>query len=213
MKKSNKTNHSQYGIKTVAKDGVEYKSRLEAGFVDKFLVGSGISYEYEKTYPETRFRCDFYLSDLDIWIELTYHKIEEAKIWETKNMVELPRAEYRHRHIIKSHGGCWNPKKKVWYVIRKDNDINKTSITKLEKFMHQNDKQRVILSKKSISSVYNETLSKKVKLNDSVIVVDKEDIEKYKDLSMILIAKKNNACMRKVVRQYFSLQKEKTNGP
>lgn len=58
-----------FGIPTVAKDGVKYKSQAEAYFVNKFLYGK-YQYEYEKPYGNG-WKYDFYLPEKDLYIELT----------------------------------------------------------------------------------------------------------------------------------------------
>ena len=37
--------------------------------ISKFLVEKNIKYEYEKGYPKSKTRCDFYLNDYDIYVE------------------------------------------------------------------------------------------------------------------------------------------------
>lgn len=60
-----------YGAPTVAKDGILYRSKAEAYFVDNFLFEK-YQYEYELEYSNsTKWKYDFYLLELDLYIELT----------------------------------------------------------------------------------------------------------------------------------------------
>jgi hypothetical protein len=46
--------------------------------IAKFLKENNILYKYEKTYPDSKKRCDFYLIDKDIYLEYTgMSKIEK----------------------------------------------------------------------------------------------------------------------------------------
>ena len=58
-----------FGVRTVALDGILYRSKMEAYFVDKYLYNIH-KYEYEKPYGNGWF-YDFYLPDKDLHIELT----------------------------------------------------------------------------------------------------------------------------------------------
>ncbi len=61
-----------FGIRTVAKDGRLYRSKAEAYFVDNFLYGK-YKYEYERKYDNHNKYYDFYLPELDLYIELDGH--------------------------------------------------------------------------------------------------------------------------------------------
>lgn len=60
-------NHG-FGIKTRAKDGMEYKSKSEAFIVDNLLYNK-FTYEYEKPYGNGWF-SDFYLPDYNLYLEV-----------------------------------------------------------------------------------------------------------------------------------------------
>ena len=63
-------NNNGFGNMSKAKDGVVYRSSLEAKFVDKFLYLRE-TYIYEKPYPGNTSRIsDFYLPDYDLYIEI-----------------------------------------------------------------------------------------------------------------------------------------------
>lgn len=57
------------GVPTCAGDGVTYRSRFEAEFVNRFLLGR-YTYEYECAYPNGQWLYDFYVPELDVYIEL-----------------------------------------------------------------------------------------------------------------------------------------------
>lgn len=58
-----------YGNRTVAKDAVLYRSKAEAYFVDTYLYNK-YKYVYEKSYDNHNKRYDFYIPDLNLYIEL-----------------------------------------------------------------------------------------------------------------------------------------------
>ena len=62
---------SIYGVLTIGKDGHQYLSKMEAYFCDKYLFEQ-YDYEIEPHYPEPNsiWRYDWYLSALDLYIEL-----------------------------------------------------------------------------------------------------------------------------------------------
>lgn len=60
---------SGYGIFTKAEDGITYRSNLEATFVNKYLHNK-YTYEYEKPYPTGNRISDFYIVELDLYIEV-----------------------------------------------------------------------------------------------------------------------------------------------
>lgn len=57
------------GKPTQASDLVTYRSQFEARFVDRFLFQQRV-YEYECAYPNGQWLYDFYIPDLDLYIEL-----------------------------------------------------------------------------------------------------------------------------------------------
>lgn len=58
-----------FGVNTFGLDGHLYRSQAEAYFVDNYLFEKHI-YEIEPKYPESNWRYDWYLPDLDLYIEL-----------------------------------------------------------------------------------------------------------------------------------------------
>jgi hypothetical protein len=58
-----------YGINTLGKDKILYRSQVEAYFADNFLYNK-FEYEYEKPYGNGWF-YDFYIKELDLYIEIT----------------------------------------------------------------------------------------------------------------------------------------------
>lgn len=61
-------NRQYYGI-CVYHNGYRYKSISEYR-VALFLEINNVSFEYEKIYPNSKMKCDFYLKDYDIYVEL-----------------------------------------------------------------------------------------------------------------------------------------------
>lgn len=60
---------SQFGTPTTAKDGVRYKSSIEAYFVDNYLYNK-YHFDYEPRYKDKLWRYDFYVKELDLYIEI-----------------------------------------------------------------------------------------------------------------------------------------------
>jgi len=58
-----------YGITTVGKDGNLYRSQAEAHFADTFLLGK-YAYDVEPKYPGFNKYYDWYIKELDLYIEL-----------------------------------------------------------------------------------------------------------------------------------------------
>lgn len=83
------SNVSGFGKLTIAKDGKQYRSSLEAYFVDNYLYNKH-EYEYEKPYPkgyglDTRL-SDFYLPNKDLYLEIAgglRSEVVEEKITKT----------------------------------------------------------------------------------------------------------------------------------
>ena len=63
--------NSGFGIPTIAKDNIKYRSKAEAYFVDNYLYNKYL-YIYEPKYTDgSKKLYDFYLPELDLYIELT----------------------------------------------------------------------------------------------------------------------------------------------
>lgn len=60
---------SLYGIPTTASDKHLYRSKVEAYFVDTYLYNK-YCYEIEPKYPESNWRYDWYIKELDLYVEL-----------------------------------------------------------------------------------------------------------------------------------------------
>ena len=188
-----------YGTPKTAKDGIKYRSTFEANFVDKYLYGKNIKYEYEKKYPGSRQKCDFYLTDLDIWIELVYHGVEvKCAYQEIGKKVYLPDATYHDRNYIKSFGGRWDPKQRKWYIIYLGENL-----LKLEKFMDEESLGHVLHSDgKSLSEEYDKNLSRKIALQHSLLVITHDDMRRS-SIDKIIFSKGSKSCNFKLVSKYF----------
>ena len=57
-----------FGIRTLGKDGILYRSQYEAKFADNYLYNK-YKYEYEKPYGNGWY-YDFYLPEQDLYIEI-----------------------------------------------------------------------------------------------------------------------------------------------
>ena len=63
-------NEKQFGTPTTAKDNILYRSRTEAYFVDNYLYEK-YTYEYEPKYINKPWFYDFYIKELNLFIEIT----------------------------------------------------------------------------------------------------------------------------------------------
>lgn len=63
------TRSDTYGIPTIAKDNHLYRSKVEAYFVDTYLWGKYL-YDIEPPYPNSLWKYDWYIKELDLYIEL-----------------------------------------------------------------------------------------------------------------------------------------------
>ena len=82
--------YHSYGAKTLGKDGFWYMSKAEAYFVNKYLYDK-YSYEYEPKYKNNKWWYDFYIKELDLYIEiaggLDNNRIEEKIIFNHQNNI------------------------------------------------------------------------------------------------------------------------------
>ena len=93
-------NSATYGNPTKALDGVIYKSTFEARFVNKFLYNKYL-YEYEPKYDNTRYKYDFYLPQINLYIELAglEHSLKYSKVLEKK--IKINKEQGKNLLVIK----------------------------------------------------------------------------------------------------------------
>lgn len=106
-------NKQYYGVSVYHK-GIRYKSVGEYR-VALFLEENCLNFEYEINYPESNMKCDFYLSDFDIYIEL-FGLLNKKNIEKLDNTLEF----YRNKMLQKINF-CEEKKIKMIY----DSDQNK----------------------------------------------------------------------------------------
>lgn len=183
---------------TVGKDGITYRSKFEADFSNKFLYPYEIKYEYEKKYDDSNQKCDFYLTDYDIWIECVYHNIEVKPAYYDGRIIRLY-AEYSHRFILKQNGARWNGEH--WWIQYKGKPLNN-----LHRFMKQEDLDMTIFSNsKALTERYNDDLKKKILNKDiSILIVNNSDIKDYNNLAHIIIAKGSKLLHSKILNSVFT---------
>lgn len=90
-----------YGIPTVAKDGVLYRSKAEAYFVDNFLYKK-YTYQYELPYGNG-WLFDFYIKELDLYIELDGNIKKQDYIDKMMNKIEFCKSNNIKLRVIKIH--------------------------------------------------------------------------------------------------------------
>ena len=86
-----------YGIYTKANDGIIYRSRYEAKFVNKFLFNK-YKYIIEPKYPNSNKRYDWYLPELNLYIELDGEIRPEV----IKEKIEINKLLNRNLLVIKT---------------------------------------------------------------------------------------------------------------
>ena len=86
-----------FGIRTIAKDGRLYRSKAEAYFVDTFLYGKH-KYEYERKYDNHNKYYDFYLPDLNLYIELD----GELRPQVIQEKIQINKEENKNLLVIKT---------------------------------------------------------------------------------------------------------------
>lgn len=185
----NKLEH--YGQKTKGNDGITYKSKFEAIFANKFLHKQ-FSYTYEPLYQDgTKSRADFYLDELNCWLELVYNPVEYVHAFESKVTVNLV-VSYDNRNEVKRYGALWNPDAKTWYINVKD--INEYNKNKLIKWMSAEDSHVVgTKEKNTIQEDYEQRLQDKIERNKdkAILVINYEDVKKHSDLADLVRVKDN----------------------
>ncbi len=82
------TLHSMYGIPTLGLDNTLYRSKTEAYFADKLLYNK-FTYFYETRYPSKLWLYDFYIKELDLYIEIDGEFKEEKYRKRIKEKMEF----------------------------------------------------------------------------------------------------------------------------
>ena len=216
-----------FGKVSIGKDGIKYKSQFEADFSDKFLYQK-YSYEYEKLYNDgSKRKCDFYLNDLNLYIECVYHNFQSVPkylTYDSKTKIILEKCRYEDRFEAKKFGAKWDPVKKIWWTTLpnyeserlKTGFIINQRLSALEKFMKEEDKESFFISEdKTINEDYDINLLKKLKYESNIIVVTHEDSQKCEDMNRIILKKSNDGIIRRFASEYITkitrLKKENEN--
>ena len=194
-----------YGNTTRGKDGRNYKSEFEADFCNKFLYQK-YSYEYEKPYNDgSKRKSDFYLNDLDLYIECVYHNfkiVPKYLTYDSKVKIVLEKCLYDDRFEVKKFKAKWDANEKHWWTT---NDGNERRLDALSKFMKEQDKEPFFMSDgKALKEDYDIDFFKKLQFDPSIIIVTYEDSQNCKDMNRIILQKANNICMRNLVSRYVT---------
>lgn len=196
--------HNQYGIRTVAKDEVTYRSKFEADFVNKYLANK-YDYIYEKPYGDGSKRtADFYIPSLDIYIECVYHDINIVPIYKSYlngRRINL-QVDFYQKDYVKKSGARWDSERKTWYKIYDGNNISS-----LEKYMYDEDLKPFLMTDgKAMKEDYDANFWEKVKNNPNTdIVIFSKDCFRYDTLAHFLIAKASSGCIRRFARRYVEV--------
>ena len=188
---------SLYGKKTKGHDAILYKSMFEAEFANKFLYEK-YDYIYEERYHDgTLSRADFYIKDLDCWLELVYFPIIEVYAYESKQIVNLPRCYYHDRHDAKKLGARWNSSEKTWYITPQDHSPEK--IRKMWHWMNPKDFDVVSTTQKNMQvkgKNYEKEVLEKIERNrlkgKKIFMVHYEDIDRCSNLEDIIRVRDND---------------------
>ena len=173
----------QYGKQTYGKDGILYRSMFESEFANKFLFNK-YNYEYERPYNDgSKRKCDFYVKELDLWIECAYGEISQKYVYQNKRLVYLD-VPYRDKELAKIHGARWDKDQKSWYFCPEPGKRHKH----LEVWMHPKDKQIIDISDQQMTDDYADKLKKKIieNLDKNIMTVSGKDIGTYSHLQQII---------------------------
>lgn len=188
---------SQYGKKTKGYDTILYRSMFEAEFANKFLYEK-YDYTYEERYHDgTTCSADFYIKDLDCWLELVYFPIGEIYAYESKQIVNLPRCYYENRHDAKKFGAKWNASQKTWYITPQDYSSQK--IKKIWHWMDPKDLAVVGTTQKNMQvkgKDYEKEVLEKIERNrlkgKKIFMIHYEDMDKCDNFTDIIRIKDND---------------------
>tara|TARA_Y100000310_G_scaffold172459_1_gene172572 strand:- start:338 stop:1264 length:927 start_codon:yes stop_codon:yes gene_type:complete len=199
-----------FSQQTSADDGRLCRSQFEVDVINKLFVPNNLTYEYEKRYDNSRQKCDFYLSDFDIYIECVYHDVEMIYEYQklekgAKIYLHIPyRDKEKYKHF---YGALWDGKKRMWYI---QND-KKSKCSTHDKFVDKSLLKASLMSDgKAITDNYDDHLRRKIINNNSnIILLTKKDLDKYDSLGDILLSK-NNPHIHKRVYDMFVRFKAKS---
>tara|TARA_R100001377_G_C3171037_1_gene103092 strand:- start:35 stop:988 length:954 start_codon:yes stop_codon:yes gene_type:complete len=188
---------TQYGKKTKGHDNILYKSMFEAEFANKFLYEK-YDYTYEERYYDgTTCSADFYIKDLDCWLELVYFPIGEIYAYESKQILNLPRCYYDDRHDAKKFGAKWNASQKTWYITPQDHSPQK--IKKIWHWMYPKDFAVVDTTQRNMQvkgKDYEKGVLEKIERNrlkdKKIFMIHYEDMSKCDNFTDIIRIKDND---------------------
>ena len=195
---------SPFSHSTSADDGRVCRSQFDADVINRLFIPNSLGYEYEKRYDNSRQKCDFYLSDFDIYIECVYHDVE--MIYEYQKLEEGARiylyVPYKDKEKYKHfYGALWDDKKRRWYI--KNDKKSKCSLH--DKFIDKSLLKASLTSDgKAITDDYDDNLRRKIVNNNSnIILLTKKDLDKYDSLGDILLSKNNPAIHKRVYEMFI----------
>lgn len=108
------------GIKSVGRDGTEYRSDLEREFCDNFLFDK-YHYEYENSYNDgTKRTCDFHIPIFNLWLEVVPY---EADLFQIGSSFVVPEkiflnASFNNKEVVKKNGAHWDKEVGRWYILK-----------------------------------------------------------------------------------------------
>ena len=171
-----------YGKSTYGKDGILYRSMFEANFADKFLYEQ-YTYEYEKPYNDgTKRTCDFYVKDLNLWIECAWGETSQKYVYQNSKLLYLD-VPYKEKELAKHYGAMWDKDEKKWYIFPNGNRQKD-----FEQWMFQEDKEIIEISEQQITNDYASKLNQKIvdNIDKRVMTVSGKDIKTYSHLQRII---------------------------
>ena len=193
-----------YNHNSKADDGKTYRSQFEADVVNRYFIPCDINFEYEKYYENSRKKCDFYLSDFDIYIECVYHDVEINYKYQTLPIGERIYVDigFTEKETFKNkYRAKWDGEKKQWYIA---ND------GKAKNYLHDRIKDKSLLKAllksdgKAITDRYDDNLRKKLVNNKgNIVFLTKKELDKYGSLGDFLSSKNNPDINSKVFKSVF----------
>ena len=191
-----------FSQQTLADDTTLYRSQFEADVVNRYFIPCDINFEYEKYYENSRKKCDFYLSDFDIYIECVYHDVEIYYKYQTLPIGEKIYVDigYTEKEAFKNkYRTKWDGEQ--WYIA---ND------GKAKNYLHDRIKDKSLLKAllksdgKAITDSYDDNLRKKLVNNKgNIVFLTKKNLEKYESLGDFLSSKNNPDINSRVFKSVF----------
>ena len=65
-------------------------------------------------------------------------------------------------------------------------------------------KAHIISDGKALTKEYDETITRKIEQQHSILIVTHEDLTRYKDIASLIFSKESKSCEYKIMYRYFN---------